>query len=1492
MASAENLDYFLDSIQTQDTHKRMQLHDELITYLHSSSKPNLLSCDDFERFLDGISAWICASNYKISLNGLEVLSCIVDKMENNFQAHLPTFVPLLVDRLADNKEQVRNSAQTLLLKITTTSPAPSSVFERLLYTYSHKSPRVREEVLILTQNTLKQLDTARNVGVSKLVPHVVKLLEDPSIPIREVALETLAVMYNYVGERLRQDVLKRDINPVKLNSLMTKFQEVDDVRRSSSSLQTPNAASSGSIKRLEDDRSIGSTSSLADSVASSTNTNNNKKNTNNNKNNNFKRSNSSSGKVLPPTVRKFSTPNLGRKLSIGGGTASGAIGVDEESFTKQFVQAAKINIYSGREFVERVTKVKEVLVDASVDWNKRIDALKEIRAWFSMTSFDLRANQDLFLPNLVTFEPLLQSALKDLRSQVVREACITVAFLAQEFHKDFFHFSEQILPFLIPLLPNSAKVMASSAYVTIKFLIQHVHNHKLIPIIISCFSSKNSVIRRQCMELLNQVLQTWSASSTEKQLTLLLEAIKKGVGDADAEARMHSRRAFWSLSDNFKGQADSLLHSLDSSKQRQLIGEQQGSSSSSLADLNDLKTPPTNSGKAGQSLIKPPRKLSGSVANKDRVTASASSYRRKPAKDKLDGNHASSDLDLTSLTNQMSRVGIGANNNTNRSQQALYGTLPRSRKTQVKKPASNLPTPTSSGYGSSINSSLIDRGRSKNKVGVSQSQPSSRSNSPAPRLSYLTPIQQPDVVPSFGSYQRTRRKSSTALNKSRESSRDPSPNRGYGSSGRRAGSIVKSRSRHMMRSTMGEDFMTSRLKSSASTCDSDDVHSETSSVCSDNSAYWNCGRQVTEDPGEMIGLLASGSWSERRDGLFALQNMLNNNRLLSRTELKKVTDIFSRMFHDPHGKVFSVFMETLTLLVHSHHTDMTAWLYILLTRLLAKTGADLLGSTQTKLQRALETVRSSFPTDQQFLLLSKFLIDQTQSPNLKVKASMLLYIHGLTQLMTPEDFVNTSDVRLALSRIITWTTEPKSVDVRKAAQAALLSLHALNPNQFNTIVAVLPKTFQEGAERILQTRQQQHSAHSSQSSSLKDSSSPVSSSSGAHLAYNYRASPRNQQPATPATGAAATSDDIYNSIRQTSEDIHNLVQRQQPHLSEFRPSNLPRCSDFGRGADAGRGSEIPIRSLSLSSGRILPTTLAVESRIPSFLQNLPDADIMARMAAGRGKKCNGAMQTWFGVSNIIKSEREEAEKSATMLSVPAILQELSHHNERNEERRTCLMQLLKKAREEVPSTWDEYFNTVLLILLETFTDTDSSIRALSLRVLSEFLRCHAERFQEYVELTVVRSLEAHKDPVKEVTRAAEECSSLLSRIIQPEKCHVILGPLIESDDFPINLASVKMMHQMVEESPRNVVVRLLPSIAPTLLKAYENNQSSVRKSSVVCLVAVYMVVGEELRPYLSDLHGSKIKLLNVYIKRAVEQQGGSSCTTSKTSSPTSVVEAQ
>ena len=75
----------------------------------------------------------------------------------------------------------------------------------------------------------------------------------------------------------------------------------------------------------------------------------------------------------------------------------------------------------------------------------------------------------------------------------------------------------------------------------------------------------------------------------------------------------------------------------------------------------------------------------------------------------------------------------------------------------------------------------------------------------------------------------------------------------------------------------------------------------------------------------------------------SLFNDFRDARLLSASELKRVTEIFTRMFSDAHTKVFALFLETLTELVMSHKADLGDWIYILITRLLNKLGADLLG---------------------------------------------------------------------------------------------------------------------------------------------------------------------------------------------------------------------------------------------------------------------------------------------------------------------------------------------------------------------------------------------------------------------------------------------------------------------------------------------------------------------------------------------------------------------
>uniref|UniRef100_A0A8C5DDL4 TOG domain-containing protein n=2 Tax=Gouania willdenowi TaxID=441366 RepID=A0A8C5DDL4_GOUWI len=140
----------------------------------------------------------------------------------------------------------------------------------------------------------------------------------------------------------------------------------------------------------------------------------------------------------------------------------------------------------------------------------------------------------------------------------------------------------------------------------------------------------------------------------------------------------------------------------------------------------------------------------------------------------------------------------------------------------------------------------------------------------------------------------------------------------------------------------------------------------------------------------------------------------------------------------------------------------------------------------------------------------------------------------------------------------------------------------------------------------------------------------------------------------------------------------------------------------------------------------------------------------------------------------------------------------------------------------------------------------------------------------------MKTLEAHKDSHKEVVRAAEETSSTLAASIHPDQCIKVLCPIVQTADYPVNLAAIKVQTKVIERINKDSLVQLLPDIIPGLMQGYDNTESSVRKASVFCLVAIYSVIGEELKPHLIQLTGSKMKLLNLYIKRAQTNSNSSS----------------
>ncbi|XP_078449114.1 CLIP-associating protein 1-A-like isoform X4 [Lampetra planeri] len=1535
----QNMEYFLMQVMQKDVSKRLQTGQELVDYLSDPVRswdveqdPSLL-----DRMVDGLTGWVGSSNFKVSLLGLEVLGALVDRLQDRFKMHLGTILPSLIDRFGDAKDQVREATQGLLLKVMDVAAPPQFVWERLLGAFKHKNFRTREGVCLCLSATINKFG-AQCLTLSKIVPHICMLLGDANGSVRDAATLSLVQIYRHVGEKVRLDLSRKGLPQQRLAALFDKF---DEVQKSGNMIATATAE-----KGFEEDDCLdGNKPSSAQAQTS----------------------------FRVPTTKRVPTNTAGASASAApsrrptlptavvrptSAATAGAGAVDEEDFTRCIEDVTPAQIFSTRDLEESLAKVREVLADDKHDWEHRVTALKKLRSLVIAGATEY----DCFFQHLRLLDAALKLSAKDLRSQVVREACITLSHLALVLKNKFDHTAESTLPTLLNLVANSAKIMATSGVVAIRIIIRNTHAPRLIPLLTNNCTSKSVAVRRRCFEFLDLMLHEWQQNTLEKHIGLLVDTIKKGIHDADSDARMEARKAYWGLRGNFPAEAETLFAALEPSYQKALQSQLRGSSSVGSLPRSDHSTSSSQ-----ESLNRPAsakRPMSSPSANATgRVSGSSKSLTGVPATGSL--TRSRSDIDVNAAASAKSRAtppsssaappGLASRSAAQPRFGAAAALPPGSYaslangtpdnpggRVRSRRPSAGSTHSTHSTHSTTASSPADSRGRTRTKISQSQRSKSanpggagSRSGSPGKMLSVapgssLSGVVQRVPLPAATSSPAKH----SRIPRSQGCSRETSPSR------------LSLASRHHSRSTsalssseplvpadrfslshsgrlLGNDIEAAvadalnkprrRYEPYGSMYSDDDANSDASSACSERSYGSRNGstslylRQM-EDVAELLNRCASANWTERKEGLIGLQALFKSQRTLSRVELKRLCEIFTRMFADPPSKVFSMFLETLVDFLVLYRDELHDWLYLLLTQLLKKMGADLLGSVQTKVQRCLDVTRDSFQFDQQFNILMKFIVDQTQTPNLKVKVAVLKYIESLALQMDPADFVNSSETRLAVSRIITWTSEPKSSDVRKtapglyadetlyrscslegstdgpckkAAQAVLIALFELNTPEFTMLLGALPKTFQEGATKLLHN-------HLRNTSNAGTSSPSSTVTRGTPRASLGRVSPLTS-PTMTSQGALSPSlldydtenlnaEDIYSSLRGVSEAIQNLSFRSQEDLTE-----PPRKESDTASRDSGIAASLTdVRGPSSADSVDGPAgRTALDNKTSSLLNTLAPRPAGSSLRPVRDYNPLHYADTLIAIGSVHEDEAGQlrhGDMSEQCAMVSDILRELAADADgsRGEERRTALLELLKLAREDALGTRDESFKAVLVTLLDTLKDADYTVRTLALRVLREIVRNRPDPFKNYAELTIIRSLEAHKDPHKEVVRAAEETAMALATSIQPEQCLQVLCPIVQTATYPTNLAAIKMLTRVVERISHGDLLPLVPAVIPGLLQGYDNTESSVRKASVFCLVAVHSVIGDDLKPHLAQLTGSKMKLLNLYIKRAQTGSASSS----------------
>ena len=174
-----------------------------------------------QAFVGWLTTLLTDPNFKISLTTLQIVGCMVETFGEHMRPCVPTMLPPLIEKLADNKIVVRQ-AILKVVKSLMRNLSPASCVNLLLANLSATNARIREEVINIVTVALITFPLSE-FDVEVIVRNLVQAMGDAKPRVKSSAMGALTVLHDKIGGAM--NTMLEALSEELYVELQTRFEQ-------------------------------------------------------------------------------------------------------------------------------------------------------------------------------------------------------------------------------------------------------------------------------------------------------------------------------------------------------------------------------------------------------------------------------------------------------------------------------------------------------------------------------------------------------------------------------------------------------------------------------------------------------------------------------------------------------------------------------------------------------------------------------------------------------------------------------------------------------------------------------------------------------------------------------------------------------------------------------------------------------------------------------------------------------------------------------------------------------------------------------------------------------------------------------------------------------------------------------------------------------------------------------------------------------------------